>query len=289
MQAPVAAVAGIRPRCPGGPARASDERPTAGAGTSALQVGRAMAQQHRRAARGVGSISTSSLRARQEEEEGCAQQYQQQRQQYHPPPPQVSGAPPQWNSCGVGRASSAVSQDPPAGPPPVPPAGEHPVDCGHHARSAPSLSASVPLSVSLSPPSAAEPSEPSRVGPAADPKLLPPPACWPCVDARWLRADTFEDPPTIGLTGMRRGAFPCSFTGEQWQKLQGIKQLLASLGDLLEAEYVPYFLFGGTLLSLSPCVYPSAPPPPPSLSDSVRTCRHVAWRISARRCHSVGR
>lgn len=74
------------------------------------------------------------------------------------------------------------------------------------------------------------------------------PTRWPCVDPQWLRADSFEDPPQIGLTDMRSDAFPCSFTAEQWQKLQGIKALLADLADLLEAEGIPYFLFGGTLL-----------------------------------------
>ena len=227
MQAPVAAVAGVRPGYPGAPARATDEQRTAGR-SSTLQVGMAMAQQHSRAY-GVGSMA--SLRDLQEEEDH-AQQYHRQQQQYQPPP-LISGALPQRSNCGVGRVSSA--RDPQryraACPPPVP-AVEQLVDRGRHARSAPS---------------AAEPSEPTR-SPVAAPKLAPPPACWPCVDARWLKADSFDDPQMIGLTDMRRAAFPCSFTDEQWQKLQGIKQLLAALGDLLEAENVPYFLFGGTLL-----------------------------------------
>lgn len=117
-----------------------------------------------------------------------------------------------------------------AGPPPV--RAEHLEDPGSH---------SVLRRATESP-------QPGVAAYAVAMKLLPPPAYWPCTSARWLRANTFEDPPMIGMTDMCKAAFPCSFTNEQWQKLHRIKQLLARLADLLEAENVPYFLFGGTLL-----------------------------------------
>ena len=74
------------------------------------------------------------------------------------------------------------------------------------------------------------------------------PKLWPCVDEKWLCPSSFDDPPVIGATGIKPAAFPVGFSDKQWDKLNRIKKLLASLADVLESLGLTYFLFGGTLL-----------------------------------------
>eukprot|EP01048_Picozoa_sp_COSAG05_P009881 COSAG05_NODE_838_length_7045_cov_19.123956_1_plen_445_part_00 len=78
------------------------------------------------------------------------------------------------------------------------------------------------------------------------PKL--PPKAWPCVTDKWLQPNSFKDPEIIGATCIQPSAFPVGFSETQWQKLNAIKALLASVADVLEAQGLSYFLFGGTLL-----------------------------------------
>eukprot|EP00656_Telonema_subtile_P029363 TRINITY_DN32510_c0_g1_i1.p1 TRINITY_DN32510_c0_g1~~TRINITY_DN32510_c0_g1_i1.p1 ORF type:complete len:310 (-),score=62.17 TRINITY_DN32510_c0_g1_i1:75-1004(-) len=73
------------------------------------------------------------------------------------------------------------------------------------------------------------------------------PVTWPLVQSQWVDPSSNEDPPAIGRTDMT-DSMPCSFTPEQWTKLNDIQVLLTSVADVLETIGVTYFLSAGTLL-----------------------------------------